>query len=203
MDRAWKAGAVASQPLHTENTAGNFPTAGDPGTGTPATKPGPYWFHMVTEELRAVIVAAGLTPDKEDVGQLLEALQAEGLFSGTGGDDEVHATVAPTGTHPNGSITLNLNSARAFQVTLDRTIGGSGTTTVQNPPVNTKVGNFVLKITYPDNTVRGWTWLTSTVIWQHNTPPTLTCQTNKRDWFLIWSDDGGTTWFGSVVGQNF
>lgn len=73
MERAWKSGAVAGAPLHTENTAGNFPTAGAP-PGTPATKPGPYWYHMITEEIRAVIVQAGITPDKSVLTQLRDAV---------------------------------------------------------------------------------------------------------------------------------
>lgn len=85
MDRAWKSGASATPPVHTENTAGNHPTAGNPGTGTPATKPGPYWFYMITEELRAILVAAGITPDKSDTDQVLDALKAIGLLGGAGG----------------------------------------------------------------------------------------------------------------------
>lgn len=85
MERSWKAGAIASPPVHTENTAGNFPTGGNPGTGTPATNPGPWWFHMMTEEMRNVIVAAGLTPDKSDVTQFITALRTMGLLGGVGG----------------------------------------------------------------------------------------------------------------------
>lgn len=85
MDRAWKSGASATPPVHTDNTAGNYPTAGNPGTGVPATKPGPFWFHMITEELRAVLVAAGVTPDKSDTDQLLDALKAIGLLGGASG----------------------------------------------------------------------------------------------------------------------
>jgi hypothetical protein len=85
MDRAWKSGASVTPPVHTELTAGNYPTVGNPGTGTAATKPGAYWYHMVTEELRGVIAAAGLTPDKSDVTQLLTALKTFGLLGGVGG----------------------------------------------------------------------------------------------------------------------
>lgn len=88
MDRAWKSGASGSQPVHTENTAGNYPTGGNPGTGTPATKPGAFWFHMITEEIRKVITDAGLTPDKSNLAQLSAAVSALAL-AGVGGGDVV------------------------------------------------------------------------------------------------------------------
>lgn len=50
-------------------------TSGNPGLGVPATVPGPYWFHMVTEEIRNVILQASLVPDHENVMQLSEAIQ--------------------------------------------------------------------------------------------------------------------------------
>jgi hypothetical protein len=74
MDRVWKSGASGTPPVHTENASSGYPTAGNPGTGTPATKPGPWWYHMITEEIRAVIADAGLTPDKAQTNQLLAAI---------------------------------------------------------------------------------------------------------------------------------
>ncbi|MBI5435956.1 MAG: hypothetical protein HY937_02400 [Nitrosomonadales bacterium] len=41
----------------------------------PATKGGAYWFHQIGEELRAVQVAAGITPSTASTSQLLEAIQ--------------------------------------------------------------------------------------------------------------------------------
>jgi len=83
MDRIWESGASASPPPAPSSPSSGYPTAGNPATGTPATTPGPYWYHMISEELRAVISAAGLTPDHEDLGQLLSALQAMGLQDAT------------------------------------------------------------------------------------------------------------------------
>lgn len=53
-----------------------FPRAGNSLTGEKATRPGPYWYHMITQELRNVVVAAGLTPDASDLDQVLQALRA-------------------------------------------------------------------------------------------------------------------------------
>lgn len=74
MDRAFASGAAGSAPAAPAHPSIGFPTAGNPATSTPATKPGPYWYHMITEELRAVIVAAGLTPDHTKLDQLATAI---------------------------------------------------------------------------------------------------------------------------------
>jgi hypothetical protein len=52
-----------------------YATSGNPGGGTPATKPGQWWFHMITEELRKLIADAGLTPDYSNTGQVSQAVQ--------------------------------------------------------------------------------------------------------------------------------
>jgi hypothetical protein len=46
------------------------------GNGGPVTVPGPYWYHMVTEEIRNAIAGAGITPDSADLNQLHDALAA-------------------------------------------------------------------------------------------------------------------------------
>lgn len=73
MDRVWKSGAAVGAPA-LDNASVGFATAGNPGIGTPATKPGPHWFHMVTEEILSVITAAGISFDKTNVAQLLAAI---------------------------------------------------------------------------------------------------------------------------------
>lgn len=74
MDRAFASGSSASAPTAPASPSIGYATAGNPGSGTPPTKPGPWWYHMVTEELRGIIAAAGLTPSQSDITQLLQAL---------------------------------------------------------------------------------------------------------------------------------
>jgi len=76
MDRAYASGSSGSAPSVPASPSIGYPTAGNPGTGTPATKPGAWWYHMVTEELRKVIADAGLTPDHANLGQLSAAIAA-------------------------------------------------------------------------------------------------------------------------------
>lgn len=75
MDRVYESGAAAAPPGQPASPSTGYPTAGNPQTAVPATKPGPWWYHMVTEELRAVIAAAGITPNHTDVSQLSTAIR--------------------------------------------------------------------------------------------------------------------------------
>jgi hypothetical protein len=75
-NRQFESGASASPPSPPASPSAGYPTNGNPGTGTPATVPGEWWFHQIGEELRAVIAAAGLTPDHANLTQLLAAMNA-------------------------------------------------------------------------------------------------------------------------------
>lgn len=72
-----------------------FPRAGNAMTGEKATRPGPYWYHMMTQEVRNVLLAAGLTPDAGDLTQLLQAMRL--LFAAPGTGFYVYGTSAPAG----------------------------------------------------------------------------------------------------------
>lgn len=84
MDRVWKSGAAGVAPADTEATSAGFPTAGNPAGGVLATKPGPYWYHMITEELAQVILSAGIPFNKSVLTQLSAAIDAKaGALSST------------------------------------------------------------------------------------------------------------------------
>ncbi|WP_406867208.1 hypothetical protein [Paraburkholderia fungorum] len=53
-------------------------TEGNPGSGIIATLERASWFNMVQEELRAIVVAAGLTPSKTTYNQVLSAIKRIG-----------------------------------------------------------------------------------------------------------------------------
>ena len=73
--RNFSAGASASPPTPLVSPSVGYPTAGNPGTGTPATKPGPHWYHQIGEELRNLVLAAGLTPNDAVLTQVSQAVQ--------------------------------------------------------------------------------------------------------------------------------
>lgn len=74
-----------------------FPRAGNAMTGEKATRPGPYWYHMITQELRNLVVAAGLTPDAGSLNQVLLALQAMFAANGRPGHAYTDNDWAPLG----------------------------------------------------------------------------------------------------------
>ncbi|MDR5784055.1 hypothetical protein QCE63_32055 [Caballeronia sp. LZ065] len=70
--------ATAATSLPTPEAAGTegYFTEGNPTSGTPATNVRGAWLNMIQEELRAVVVAGGLTPSKTTYNQVYQALQA-------------------------------------------------------------------------------------------------------------------------------
>jgi len=79
MDRAWKSGASATPPAAPGSFSIGYPSPGNPTAAVPSTKPGAWWFHMVTEELRNAIVASGITPSSAELNQLEAAVRALAL----------------------------------------------------------------------------------------------------------------------------
>jgi hypothetical protein len=73
----WRIDAGGTVPtLPTIPAAGTeaFYSGGNQATGTPATIVPAWWMNMVQEEIRNVVVAAGISPNKNDNAQLLAAI---------------------------------------------------------------------------------------------------------------------------------
>lgn len=75
MDRYFKSGAAGAAPA-LDNASNGYATNGNPGGGVPATVPGAHWYHMITEELLAVIADAAIAFDKTNVTQVRDAIRA-------------------------------------------------------------------------------------------------------------------------------
>jgi predicted RecA/RadA family phage recombinase len=97
------------------------------------------------------------------------------------------------------SLTLDLNAAQVFTVTLNSNIS-SLTISNTDSRANTAQG-FTLILT-ADGTARTITWPGS-VKWPSGTGPTLTSTNNKVDILSFVSPDNGTTWYGFIGGQNY
>lgn len=97
MDRAYASGAAGTPPTAPVAPSIGYPQAANPGLGLGATKPGAYFYFMITEEIRNVIVAAGITPDQTVVNQLVKALQAMGysLSAAAGTADAITVGFTP------------------------------------------------------------------------------------------------------------
>lgn len=73
-NRAYEANASATPPTAPVAPSSGYPKPGNPATSDPATKPGPYWVYAIGEEVRNLIVGAGLTPDINDLTQIRQAV---------------------------------------------------------------------------------------------------------------------------------
>lgn len=80
MDRLYQANVSVTAPPR----VGVIGLPRDGGIGIPETIPGAWWFHMITEEIRAVITGALITPDSANLGQLFGAVNAL-IAAGLGG----------------------------------------------------------------------------------------------------------------------
>lgn len=113
MDRAYELNQSANPPAPP-----NPPVLGYPSETAPATVPGAWWFHQMTEELRNVLVAGGIVPDATKVNQVAAAIvgiiQASNIawtqITGTKNADELEGDVASTSATPN-TIALRDGSA--------------------------------------------------------------------------------------------
>lgn len=193
MDRVYESGASGSPPSSALNTVSGYPSVGNPGGGVQPSKPGAYMWHQIIEEMMAVIAAAGITPDKTNLGQLLAAIRALPGNSLTGWSEPVASPAISAGV-----LLLNMAANNVFAVSLNANVT---TTTPQNVPTTGKFAQMTLIVT-ADGSARTWAWLTSTVQWGNAGVPTLTVTNAKKDTFNIYTTDGGTTWTGVVVSQN-
>ena len=97
------------------------------------------------------------------------------------------------------TLTLNLNTGGSvFEVALNANIT---TLTISNPPTSGTSITFILAFV-ADGTPRTVTWPAS-VKWAGGTAPTLTATNAKKDIFTFTTYDGGTTYYATIVGQNF
>lgn len=96
------------------------------------------------------------------------------------------------------TLTLDLSSASAFNVSLNAAIT---TINITNPPPAGKVATWALIL---NGTGTGYSviWPAS-VKWPNGTPPTITTTNGKQDMFTFLTIDGGTSHLAIISGQNF
>lgn len=100
-------------------------------------------------------------------------------------------------TSASGAATIDATDGNAFKIELTE----DTTFTFSNPPSSGTAYGFILEV-IQDSTSRSITWPVS-VDWDFGAAPTLSSGTADVDIFVFYTRDGGTTWFGSVFGQDF
>ncbi|WP_085919103.1 gp53-like domain-containing protein [Halomonas sp. CSM-2] len=118
VDRVYQRNTSDSAPQPPTDPSIGYPTGGNPAQGVPATIPGPYWYHMITESLRRVVVEAGLTPDHQELDQVVSALTrltARNVTTITASGSPKALTVADAGLvlidATSGAVSITLPSA--------------------------------------------------------------------------------------------
>lgn len=96
-----------------------------------------------------------------------------------------------------GTLTLNCSLGNVFAVSLNANIT---TLSFTNVPATGTAFGLTLMLT-ADGTARTITW-GSAVKWAGGTAPTLTSTNAKVDVFVLFTHDGGTTWYAFTSGQN-
>lgn len=95
-----------------------------------------------------------------------------------------------------GTLTLDLNTSNFFAVSLNAAIT---TLSITNVPTSV-VASFVLEFT-ADGTARAVAWPAS-FKFPSGTAPTLTTTSGKKDVFVVYTSDDGTTFDIVIAGQN-
>ena len=108
----------------------------------------------------------------------------------------VREAIVNTGT-VSGTQTLNLHSGNIFQIKPN----GAITIAFSNVPAS---GTFVgVLIRHEgDGTARTYTW-PGTTKWAYGETPSMTSTNGKFDLVSLFTYDGGTTYFGQILGQNY
>lgn len=109
----------------------------------------------------------------------------------------VREAIVNLGNVAAGTHTLNLNNGNIFQLRPT----GNVTIAFSNVPAS---GTFVGALVRHegDGTARTYTWPTTTK-WAYGEAPTMTSTNAKFDLVSLFTYDGGTTWFGQILGQNY
>jgi hypothetical protein len=107
------------------------------------------------------------------------------------------SSAAATTTISGGVVTLNLNTVTVFNISLNANIS---TFTIQNVQSAGRSSSFVIVFT-ADGTARTVTWPAS-FKWPNASAPTLTSTNGKKDVFVFFTTDGGTSWQAFISGQN-
>lgn len=109
------------------------------------------------------------------------------------GTEMEHTAVTSTSN----AATIDLNDGDSFTHDLTENV----TYTFSNSAASGRATAFILKV-IQDATARTITWPAS-VDWAGGAAPTLSTGNNDVDVFVFYTNDGGTTYYGSIVGQDF
>jgi len=99
-------------------------------------------------------------------------------------------------TASSSTVSIDLSLGQYIILTLSATVT---TMTITNWPANT-IARLTLEVKSTGAfNITGW----GGALWASGTAPTVTSGNDKKDVFVLFSGDGGTTIYGAIIGQNF
>lgn len=124
MDKIFEANTSGTPPSG-PGTATGYPSDGDIDAGEPATVPGAYWFWMITAELLALIIGAGIAPNGSVLSQVYAAVVAIAGEAASAAQTaaESFATTAATAAQ-SAAETFATSAATAAQTAAQTTVLG-------------------------------------------------------------------------------
>lgn len=129
----FESGASDTPPSPPVNPSIGYPSNGNAEQGIQPTVPGAYFFYALAEELKNMVLAAGLTPDASKTNQVAEALAKFKLFA----DDYL----LKTGGTMTGVITFNANANAIRQSDTTHNITITSGTSYNDSPSLTLFGS--------------------------------------------------------------
>jgi len=160
-------------------------------TQPPTGNPGDEWYNPTTNYLYKLFVNSGTTVSWTQI----PSTNVTGSGSGTTGATAINLSTSPTIN--GGLLALDLATYTVFEFSLTQNITSI---TISNTPAAGIVASMMIIIT-GDGTARSVTWPVN-FKWPSGTAPTITSTLNKKDTFVFFSSDGGSSWQAFISGQN-
>jgi hypothetical protein len=110
-----------------------------------------------------------------------------------------YSETSPTASISSGTLTLDLESGNAFEVTLTQDVTAL---ILANPPAAGRAGSCSLIVKQDATGGRSFAWNES-IKWAGGEPPAITSAENAIDVYSLVTRDGGVTWYGFPGGQDF
>jgi len=146
------------------------------------------------------VTAAKIAVDAVGASQLQDGIPIDmqgALLSGAELRNFAETTATPAVSA--GSLTLDLQTASVFEVTLTEDLV---TLVLDNPPGATKAGSATLILKQDATGGRAVTW-PSSVRWSGGMPPSMSVLPDAIDILAFVTMDGGATWYGFLCGTGF
>jgi hypothetical protein len=160
-------------------------------TQPPLGNPGDEWYNPTTNYLYKAFIQSGTTL----TWQQIPSTNVTGSGSSGTGATAINLSTSPAIV--SGLLALDLATYTVFEFTLTQNITSI---TIANVPAAGIVASMMIVIT-GDGTARTVTWPVN-FKWPSGTAPSITSTLNKKDVFVFFSSDGGSSWEAFISGQN-